>query len=49
MKDTEHIEELLNSYIDGELDERKINEVKRLLDNNKEAAAIYDSLKRYKN
>jgi hypothetical protein len=49
MKDLEQIEELLNSYIDGELDERKINEVKRLIDNDKEIESLYDSLKRYKN
>jgi hypothetical protein len=49
MKDMEQIEELLNSYIDGELDERKTNEVKRLIDHDKEIFDIYDSLKRYKN
>ena len=48
MKDMEQIEELLNSYIDGELDERKSNEVKRLMDNDKEIQSLYDSLKRYK-
>jgi len=49
MKDMEQIEELLNSYIDGELDERKSNEIKRLIDNDKEVFDFYDSLKRYKN
>jgi hypothetical protein len=49
MKDTEQIEEMLNCYIDGELDERKSNEVKRLIDNDKEIQSLYDSLKRYKN
>ncbi|MDD5133873.1 MAG: hypothetical protein PHP01_00500 [Phycisphaerae bacterium] len=48
MKDIEHIEEMLNSYIDGELDERSSTEVKRLIDNDKEVFALYDSLKRYK-
>jgi hypothetical protein len=48
MKDMEQIEELLNSYIDDELDERKSNEVKRLIDNDKEIQSLYDSLKRYK-
>ena len=31
MKDIEYIEELLNSYIDGELDERKTNEISSFL------------------
>ena len=35
MKDMEQLEELLNGYIDGELDERKSNEVKRLIDHDK--------------
>jgi hypothetical protein len=48
MKDMEQIEELLNEYIDGELDERKSNEVKRLIDHDKEIFDLYDSLKRYK-
>ena len=48
MKDMEQIEELLNSYLDGELDERKSNEIKRLIDNDKEIQSLYDSLKRYK-
>lgn len=46
MKDFEQLEELLNSYIDGELDERKTNEVKRLIDNDKQARKTYDSLHR---
>ena len=48
MKDMELIEELLNSYIDGELDERKNNEVKRLIDNDKQIRRLFDSLSRYK-
>lgn len=48
MKDMEQIEEMLNSYIDGELDERKSNEIKRLIDHDKEVFGLYDSLKRYK-
>jgi hypothetical protein len=48
MKDMEQIEELLSEYIDGELDERKSNEVKRLIDHDKEVFDLYDSLKRYK-
>lgn len=48
MKDMEVIEEMLNCYIDGELDERKSNEIKRLIDNDKEIQSLYDSLKRYK-
>ena len=49
MKDMEQIEEMLNCYIDGELDERKSNEVKRLIDNDKEIYGLYDYLKRHKN
>lgn len=49
MKDMEQIEEMLNCYIDGELDERKSNEVKRLIDNDSQIQSLYDSLKRYKN
>jgi hypothetical protein len=48
MKDMEQIEEMLNSYIDGELDERGSTEVKRLINNDKEVFGLYDSLKRYK-
>ncbi|HBG26997.1 MAG: hypothetical protein A2Y10_20220 [Planctomycetes bacterium GWF2_41_51] len=46
MKDIEQLEELLNSYIDGELDERKSNEVKRLIDNDKNARLAFESLHR---
>ncbi len=49
MKDTEQIEELLSSYLDGELDERKSNEIKRLIDNDSQIQRLYDSLKRHKN
>jgi len=49
MKDMEQIEELLNCYIDGELDERKSTEIKRLIDNDSQIHNLYDSLKRYKN
>lgn len=48
MKDIEYIEELLNSYIDGELDERKGNEVRRLIDHDTEVRGLFDSLSRYK-
>ncbi len=48
MKDMELIEELLNSFIDGELDERKANEVKRLIDNDTQVRDAFDSLNRYK-
>jgi hypothetical protein len=48
MKDTEYIEELLNSYIDGELDERKSNEVRRLIDNDAEVRQFFETLTRYK-
>jgi len=48
MKDMELVEELLNSYIDGELDERKSNEVKRLIDNDPKARRLFNSLNRYK-
>ncbi len=48
MKDMELIEELLNSFIDGELDERKANEVKRLIDNDTQVRDAFDSLSRYK-
>jgi len=49
MKDYEYIEDLINSYVDGELDERKNNEVKRLIDNDPDARRLFESLKRYKN
>jgi len=48
MKDIEHIEELLNSYIDNELDERGNNEVKRLIDNDKTVQQLFESLSRCK-
>jgi hypothetical protein len=48
MKDIEYIEELLNGYIDGELDERKSNEVRRLIDHDAEVRQFFDSLNRYK-
>ncbi len=48
MKYTENIEELLNCYLDGELDERKSNEIKRLIANDSKIQSLYDSLKRYK-
>jgi L-fucose mutarotase/ribose pyranase (RbsD/FucU family) len=48
MKDMEQMEEILNSYIDGELDERKSNEIKRLIDNDSQIHSLYDSMKRYK-
>lgn len=49
LKDLEYIEELLNSYIDGELDERKNNEVKRLIDNDQDVKHLFESLSRCKN
>jgi hypothetical protein len=49
MKDMENIEEMLNCYLDGELDERKSNEIQRLIDNDSQVQGLYDSLKRYKN
>lgn len=49
MKDMELIKEQLNCYIDGELDERKSNELKRLIDNDSQVQSLYDSLRRYKN
>lgn len=48
MKDIELIEEQLNSYIDGELDERKSNEVRRLIDNDQQVRQLFESLNRYK-
>jgi hypothetical protein len=48
MKDMEQIEEMLNSYIDGELDERKANEVKRLIGNDEQVRRTFDLLSRYK-
>ncbi|MEN6386531.1 MAG: hypothetical protein ABFD79_15240 [Phycisphaerales bacterium] len=48
MKDIENIEELLNCFIDNELDERKSNEVKRLIDNDAKVREMYESLSRYK-
>jgi hypothetical protein len=48
MKDIENIEELLNCFIDNELDERKSNEVKRLIDNDAKVREMYESLNRYK-
>jgi hypothetical protein len=49
MKDIENIEELINSYIDNELDERKSNEIKRLINNDPEARQMFESVSRYKN
>lgn len=48
MKDYEQMEELINSFVDGELDERKSNEVKRLIDNDQHAHKLYDSVISYK-
>jgi hypothetical protein len=48
MKDIENLEELLNSYIDNELDERKGNEVKRLIDNDAEVRRLFETINRYK-
>lgn len=48
MKDTENTEELLNSYIDNELDERKANEIKRLIDNDPEVRRLYEKINRHK-
>jgi hypothetical protein len=48
MKDIENTEELLNSFIDNELDERKANEVRRLIDNDAQVRQIYESLNRCK-
>jgi hypothetical protein len=44
MKNQQEIEELLNSYIDGELDERHETEVKRLVSNNTEIAELLKNL-----
>lgn len=49
MKDIENIEELINSYIDNELDERKSNEIKRLINNDSQARQMFESASRYKN
>jgi hypothetical protein len=43
-----NLEELLNSYIDGELSERQCNEVKRLIAHNEEAAELLKELQKYK-
>lgn len=48
MKEIENIEELLNSYIDNELDERKGNEVKRLIDNEPEVRQLFETINRHK-
>ena len=48
MKDIEQIQELLNCYLDDELDERKINEVKRLIDHDDSIRELYESLKKSK-
>ncbi len=48
MKDTETTEELLNSFIDNELDERKSNEVKRLIDNDPEVRRLFETIRRHK-
>jgi hypothetical protein len=49
---TEHerknLEELLSSYIDGELSERQCNEVKRLIAHNEQAAKLLAELQKYK-
>ena len=48
MKDIENTEELLNSYIDNELDERKGNEVQRLIDNDAEVRRLFETINRHK-
>ncbi|MCE5341231.1 MAG: hypothetical protein LLF92_08920 [Planctomycetaceae bacterium] len=48
MKDIENTEELLNSYIDNELDERRSNEVKRLIDNDTEVRRLFETINRHK-
>ncbi len=47
--DKEKIVELLNSYIDGELSERKQNEVKRLIDHDPKVMSYINSLIKGKN
>jgi anti-sigma factor RsiW len=42
------IEELLSSYIDGELSERQCNEVKRLLDHDPQVAEMLSHMQRQK-
>jgi len=44
MKDHEQIDELLNSYLDDELDDRKINELKRLVDHDSAIREKLESL-----
>jgi hypothetical protein len=43
-----NLEELLSSYIDGELSERQCNEVRRLIGHSEEAAAILKQLQKNK-
>ena len=43
-----NLEELLSSYIDGELSERQCNEVKRLIGHNEQAAAMLKEMQKYK-
>ncbi len=43
MKDLDKTEELLNSYIDGELDDRRVTEAKRLMDHDSAIRDSYES------
>jgi hypothetical protein len=43
-----NLEEMLNSYVDGELSERQCNEVKRLIANNEQAAKMLKELQKCK-
>ncbi|MCD4831325.1 MAG: hypothetical protein K8R02_05880 [Anaerohalosphaeraceae bacterium] len=48
MKEFDKTEELLNSYLDGELDERRSTEAKRLIDHDEDVRAKYETLEKYK-
>lgn len=46
MKDKEKLEQLLNGYIDGELNEHQCNEVKRLIANDPDTAKLFNEIQR---
>ena len=48
MKDEERIDEMLSSYMDGELDERAMTELKRLLQHEAHAARQFDEMSKLK-
>lgn len=45
-KDKKNIKELLNAYVDGQLSERRMTEVKRLMDHDPKVAAYVDQIEK---